>query len=71
MSGSSKPFWDSAPEDALFLAQDLDGLWDWYTKKPCADDGLASWVNAADGSSVEATEFTPNPLWKTTLERKP
>lgn len=64
----SKPDWKDAPDDAEWLAQDLDGWWHWYPSEPLSRSTVwmnkeEDWTPACQG--VSATH------WRSTLERRP
>lgn len=61
-----KPDWKDAPEHAQFLAQDGNGDWYWYEKRPVW--GGIDWQT--DGYSWIA-QFPPNPSARKTLEERP
>lgn len=51
-----KPQWDEAPEFAMFLAMDGDGLWYWFSHRPFFDDELNGWAmdeNAPDDAAYD------------------
>lgn len=61
-----KPEWGSAPEWAKYLAQDDNGRWYWYERKPKQHKGY--WVD--DGGHFEdACPCLKD--WRETLEERP
>ena len=65
-----KPSWNDAPEWANWLAQDEDGEWVWFDKKPEA--GALNWVAELGQEHYKhAKDGTYNPSWRATLEKRP
>lgn len=54
------PSFDTAPEWAMWLAQDEDGDWWWFSNKPALysmpDDGTLYWARTT-GKNVSRAEF--------------
>jgi len=69
----SKPNWRDAPDWAEWLAQDLSGVWVWFSGgKPYPYDPM--WRPSSDGKGFKvkrAAEGAMNINWKDTLERRP
>lgn len=62
----------SKPEWAQYKAQDADGSWFWWERKPVADAREAGWMHGPgrDGRIACGREGSlPNPAWEQTLER--
>lgn len=68
-----KPDWSEAPSWAEWLAQDEDGDWQWFSKKPFIHAPSESWDIPDFATEVEIVSAAqPNPEgWRTTLERRP
>lgn len=70
-----KPDWEDAPDWAMWLAQDADGSWAWYQRKPVqlrGDHGGGLWdIRQYLHEWLGAGRDKPNPEWKATLERRP
>lgn len=64
-----KPSWDEAPDWARYLAQDYDGSWTWFEKKPSTNSHLNYWFRTGDNMMQRA--HTQMDLWKETLEERP
>lgn len=62
-----KPDWKSAPKWAKYLAQDSDGLWNWYSKKP----KLLGVCWSFDGIRFDSASVPHEKDWKETLEPRP
>lgn len=61
--------WSKAPNWAQYAAQDADGVWYWYERKPGVHPGSFAWhVNG--WSSYERCGGEPNPEFKKTLQRR-
>lgn len=61
------PSWDDAPEWANWLAQDKDGMWNWYESEPKL--GGENWYTKTGVLSESALiDFD---RWKQTLEQRP
>lgn len=58
-----KPNWKDAPEFAQYLAQDKDGWWYWYEKKPYADEH--TWC------SIGMFKAAQESCWENSLEERP
>ena len=73
----SKPDWKDAPEWAMWLAQDADGLYCWFFNKPY--EGEACWMPDISGGfnphgdtyDTVHGDFAKNPRWKKSLESRP
>lgn len=64
----SKPDWKTAPEWAMWLAQDEDGDWGWYEIKPV----LGSWSWIWDFGDWALCEFDGRADdWTKSLEHRP
>jgi hypothetical protein len=61
------PSWDNAPKWANWLAQDRDGYWMWYEKKPEKSNKLEMFVTG--GNCMTAS--IDNPDWRNTLQYRP
>lgn len=62
-----KPNWDDAPEFANWLAQDKDGMWNWYESEPKL--GGENWYTKTGVLSESALiDFDD---WQQTLEQRP
>lgn len=61
-----KPDWKDAPEWAQFLAQEDNGKWYWYEKKPAQSYGY--WI-VESGRIQDALKGLKN--WNETLEPRP
>ena len=60
-----KPTWDEAPEWASWLAQQKDGSWWWFEKKPEIYGGVwYTWIKDKSEPYVVAEN------WKDTLESR-
>lgn len=59
----------SKPEWAQYKAQDADGSWFWWERKPMASYG--EWMHGIgrEGRLAPAGEDAPSPAWEQTLER--
>lgn len=78
----SKPDWKDAPEWAMWLAQDEDGKWDFYSEKPfvCSSANRPEpyeWVPSVTDRwwsfDYEYGKYQgdKNPDWLNTLEPRP
>ena len=38
-----KPDWDTAPEWAMYIAMDGDGMWHWWKERPAWDEASEQW----------------------------
>lgn len=70
-----KPDWGDAPDWAKWLAQDANGSWGWYQRKPVqlrADHGAGVWdIRQIHHEWLGAGFGKLNPDWQSTLERRP
>ena len=57
-----KPSWEDAPEWANWLAQDHNGHWYWYKKKPSFRASNGYWVNGGRACSAGLTEPPVPPI---------
>ena len=64
----SKPNWNNAPEWAQWVAQDADGQWTWYDRKPMQFN-THIWYN--DSQYFVAYNDEANNNWQKTLEERP
>lgn len=62
----SGPSWDDAPKWARYLAQDSDGAWWWYEKKPQPLDGF--WWSDT-GLVEEDCVQSPSSNWESSLQQ--
>jgi hypothetical protein len=60
-----KPDWSDSPKWAQYLAQDEDGSWNWYSKKPTLKTDQW-WPN---GHVYQSCVVVDN--WRDTLEERP
>ena len=67
----NKPSWHDAPDWAEWLAQDSNGCWWWYDKKPEPAGSMFLDFNGGEGAQIAKGECEPNPDWLQTLERRP
>jgi hypothetical protein len=78
----SKPDWRDAPEWANFLAQDLDGRWNFYSSKPAISWPMNSpfvseWSPLMDDKWWGRPDYEvtfpgqANANWRDTLEPRP
>ena len=60
MDKDFKPDWKDAPEWAKFLAQDKDGSWYWFEKKPFLHTH-GFWILSGQGRAefIERSDLTP------------
>lgn len=68
----SKPEWKDAPEWANWLAQDKDGEYCWWNKKP--DRTKSLWTQGSPESDYrfESAGYFPKSIdWEKTLEPRP
>lgn len=65
-TGHSGPSWDDAPKWARYLAQDEDGKWWWYEKKPRPLEGF--WWSDT-GLVEEACVQSPSSNWESSLQQ--
>lgn len=63
-----KPDWCDAPDWAKFLAQNDDGQWFWYEKKPSKSRGMGYFF-AENGGEYEEAGWADD--WEDTLEARP
>lgn len=64
----NKPDWKDAPEWAVWLAQDEDGLWWWHEQKPWQGYELNFWFSL--GLTLVCGLGQPNPDWRETREER-
>ena len=71
-----KPDWKDAPQWAQWLAQDWDGTWAWFEKKPIPDEDRRLWHSEKDELAIthnwdlfDENEYVEN--WNNTLEQRP
>src|SRR5690606_32966667 len=64
--GDSGPSWDDAPEWARYLAQDKDGTWWWYEKKPRIL-GTCWWTDLVGEAEVACIQ-SPSSNWQFSLQ---
>ena len=50
-----KPSWSEAPKWAMYLAQNDDGQWWWYEKKPSVSRSMGYYFAENGGEYEEAT----------------
>lgn len=67
---AQKPDWKFAPSEAMYLAQDADGTWVFYTCKPYIEARYNRW-NYRSGEHFDQNKCAKNPDWKNTLESRP
>lgn len=74
----SKPTWTFAPKWAMFLAQDADGSWFWWSREPIVTGGDEDfWMPHKPAPAIRFDRVrglgrpTENPEWTTTLESRP
>ena len=65
----TKPTWDEVPAWANFIAQDLDGEWTAYEKKPIKLS-LCHW-SLRNGRFEVVGDGPYNPDWEDTCEGRP
>lgn len=65
------PSWDSAPEWAMFLAQDRSGNWYWYQYPVEVDDDWWIEKEGFDGQMMEIKGFPKREDWRDTLQSRP
>ncbi|HUT62985.1 MAG TPA: hypothetical protein VMZ04_03410 [Anaerolineae bacterium] len=65
-----RPNWKDAPEWAQWLAQDEDGCWYWYQKKPKAF-GEGCWERLTIEHFIDIASYPTFPNWQDTLEQRP
>ena len=63
-----KPKWKDAPCWARYLAQNDDGQWVWYEKRPSLAFRMGYFF-AENGGEYEEAEYADD--WHTTLEERP
>lgn len=67
-----KPDWKDAPEWAKWLAQDKDGDWFWWERKPLISPRCSYWMPSVYGKQFKrAPKGKINDEWKKSLERRP
>jgi hypothetical protein len=72
-----KPDWKDAPKGAKYLAQDSDGRWFWHfhapwkVKQRMPHATINKHYAYASMAATFATQDSPNPNWKKTLESRP
>ncbi len=64
-----KPKWKDAPEWANFRAQDANGYWYWYEKKPVIDADSMEWENVS-GSRTTRAETLAEPTWDNSMSKR-
>jgi hypothetical protein len=64
-----KPDWSKAPKWAKWVAEDEDGVWHWYEKKPVILTKYCRVWDYVDGEVEEVKHFEN--LWKYSLSRRP
>jgi len=62
----SKPSWNDAPEWAMYLAKDENGVWTWFEHEPRQSDG--GWWYSFLGRMEEVCDEGD---WKASLEKRP
>lgn len=67
------PPWSEAPDWAMWRAQDEDGEWWWYERKPHpSEDKNKQWLEGSiNGLMIRALNDDVNPNWRNTLEKRP
>lgn len=71
---NNKPKWKNAPPWARWLAQNKNGVWWWFEKKPTANDSEIHgriWEIEHTDKFFLAGFGEPSEKWKDTLEMKP
>jgi hypothetical protein len=63
-----KPCWSDAPSWAMYLAQNDDGKWWWYEKKPSLSRRMGFHFSESGGEYKEATYKLD---WENSLEDRP
>lgn len=64
-----KPSWDDAPPWALYLAQDADGGWWWFGRKPLMYKDFWAIPDSGPADRQSFAGFSVD--WQESLERKP
>ena len=64
----NKPSWSNAPSWARFLAQNDDGQWFWYERRPSISLTMGYFF-AENGGEYEEAGYASN--WENSLEKKP
>lgn len=67
----SKPSWNDAPEWAQWLAQDKNGCWFWYERKPTVSTFKQQWVINKPRRVEVAGKGACETEWQNTLEQRP
>lgn len=67
---SDIPSWDDAPEWAMWLAQDENGEWFWFTVQPYVD-GMKWDFDTSDKHALALQARSRNPNWQSTLQHRP
>lgn len=67
-----KPKWKNAPDWAEAAAQNADGWWFWYRRKPfITQEGETEGKWSYEGICMRIFRGLPNESWKTTVNEKP
>lgn len=66
-----KGVWERAPDWARFRAQDQDGSWYWYEKRPVKDVDFWRWDRRTESRCGFSNNGAPNADWQHTLEERP
>ena len=64
----SKPDWKDAPDWAVWLAQNEDGLWWWHEQKPWPGYWRNFWASLGLVKAQALGQI--NPDWRETLEER-
>ena len=67
---SDIPSWDGAPEWANWMAQNLNGFWEWYEDKPTPNDEYDHWSHELRGMNAHISG-PRNTKWRNTLHSRP
>lgn len=68
----SKPSWSDSPAWATYLAEDANGIWVFFEKKPYAEVKCGMWVEPSpQGRFADGGGYLSNPEWESTLEARP
>lgn len=65
----AKPSWDQVDPAHNWIAQDADGAWWSYKRRPMAYDLAEVW--GTEFGNRHISDNDPNPDWRSTLERRP
>jgi hypothetical protein len=67
------PDWKDAPEWATCKAMDKSGIWNWYSGKPCIENGMNEWCvkSANDKYKLIPNHPASDKHWTETLEMRP